>query len=90
MFPLGLRFYLDLATFYVSSGLRYFPVTFSRDFVDICFMFIFHYFSMFPPRALCLLLHLLGLRSSPQPYLIVLRLDYSDLKLVSRSGASAP
>ena len=80
---------LDLAMIYVSLGLRYFPVTSSRDFVDICFMFYLSLFPMFPSRALCLPFHFLGLRSSPQPYLIVLRLDYSDLELVSRSGASA-
>ena len=48
MFPLGLRCVLDLATIYVSLGLHYFPVTFSHDFVDICFMFPFHYSLCFP------------------------------------------
>ena len=35
---------------YVLCFLRtpYFPVTFSRDFVDICFMFPFHYSLCFP------------------------------------------
>ena len=48
MFPLGLRCVLDLATIYVSLGLRYFPVMFSRDFIDICFTFPFHYSLCFP------------------------------------------
>ena len=76
---------------YVLCFLRtpYFPVTFSRDFIDICFMFTFHYSLCFPRAHYVFLFTFSDSAVSPQPYLIVLRLDYSDLKLVSRSGASA-
>ena len=41
-------FLFGLRYIYVSSGLHDFPVTFSRDFVDICFMFPLHYSLCFP------------------------------------------
>ena len=79
-----------LSYIYVSLGLRYFPVTFSRDFVDICFMlYPFHYSLCFPCVHYVSLLHFLGLRSFPSTLSYCSRLDYSALALVSRSGASA-
>ena len=89
MFLLGLRFGFGLSYVLCSFRLHDFPVmslVTSQIYVSC---FIFHYFPMFPSRALCLIFHFLRLHSYPQPYLIVLHLLYSDLVLVSRSGASA-
>ena len=74
-------------------GLRYvlcflrtpdFPVTFSRDFVDICFMFPFHYSLCFPRVHYVSFLHFLGLRSFPST------LFYCTLLIVLRSCSHIP
>ena len=78
---------------YVLCFLRtpHFPVTFSRDFVDICFMlYLFTIPYVSPARTMFHYFTFSDSAVSPQPYLIVLRLLYSELVLVSRSGASAP
>ena len=89
MFPLGLRFCFGLGYDLCSLRTPYFPVTFSRDFVDICFMFPFHYSLCFPRVHYVFSFTFSDSTVSPQPYLIVLCLHYSDLVLVSRSGVSA-
>ena len=48
-------------------------------------MFLFHYSLCFPRAHYVFLFTFSDSAVSPQPYLIVLRLDYSDLELVSRS-----
>ena len=58
-------FLFGLSYVYVPFGLRDFPVTCSRDFLDICFMFPFHYSLCFPRAHYVSLFHFLGLRSFP-------------------------
>ena len=55
---------LDLATFYVPSD-SVLSGYVSRDFLDICSMFSFHYSLCFPYAHYVSLLHFLGLRSYP-------------------------
>ena len=73
-----------LSYVYVSSGLRDSPVTFSCDFVDICFMFPFHYSLCFPRVHYVSFLHFLGLRSFPST------LFYCTLLIVLRSCSHIP
>ena len=90
--PTRIRCSRSRIVFYVSArtplcfGLRYvlcflrtlyFPVTFSRDFVDICFMSPFHYSLCFPRAHYVSLFHFLRLRSFPSTLSYCSRLDYS-------------
>ena len=90
MFPLGLRFYLDLATFMFPSDSVILRL---RSLVILRYMFHALPFTIslcFPRAHYVSYFHFLGLRSFPLTLSYCLRLDYSDLILVSRSGASAP
>ena len=65
MFPLGLRLCLDLDTFLCFLRTPWLSGYVSRDFLDICFMFLFHYSLCFPRAHYVSFLHFLGLRCLP-------------------------